>query len=319
MSLLSKNWVLVAIFFAPAIVLIIWFLGIQIPQWTGAQPDWITNDDKMMVSPGTCTGAQMLRHYQASQTNSEPLIHTDIALQVAQGELTSRYSTATIEISDPNAFTIQYEGQHILAWLVTAAFENGDAPADVADITPTSRVAALLIHGEDGFLIDIFNGYETRDPALTCPNSLRIIMLNAVRTTPFLLLLVYVGIVTLIFFVWVVFKQIRSARRKGQLLRMTEQKNTSDTPKVTPRVTADVHRKNTQSLRGKSHNIFARLGDRVRRLFKKRKPEEPAQPPITEDTPTVTPETQDDATPPDEQYHRFTIRIPKLRRPNRKP
>jgi hypothetical protein len=157
----------------PALALIVWGVGVQLPRWTAPQPDWFAAG-----TPGVCAAVDSLRLYQGQRSNITGGIGREAAVSAAEQAVAEHYETPALAFSEPLAVlaTLPEDDEQQTFYLFTAQLDNA-----------TATIYIDADHGDTRALIT-----TPEDETVTCAFDTRAALIEAVRSPPTILLGAYI-------------------------------------------------------------------------------------------------------------------------------
>lgn len=193
-----RRLALIAAVLIPALVLAAWLLTEQLPVWTAPQSWWVTPAD----APAACAAVGTLTAYHATRSSETPSVPPAEASNRAEKVIQWQYRLPLPpdRLSNPLLISGTFDGETRLAWMITAALDNGGSVAylDAGTGDPLAVIAALT-------------------PNAVCPFDLRGALVDMARSRAFLLFAGYVGVAIMgTILVWVIRRRVQHDKQPIQ-------------------------------------------------------------------------------------------------------
>ena len=160
----------------PALALLVWLVTAQLPRWTAPQPGWFAPE-----TPGVCAAVASLSLAAAVRVNPDANNGKNAALETAAQVINDVYGVSTLKISEPLAVQATLPGSERRAYFVVTAQLTADA---------LPKTAVIYVNVDSGEPRTLLTSVD--DPALNCGFDVRAALVAALRSTPLILLAVYV-------------------------------------------------------------------------------------------------------------------------------
>lgn len=192
----------------PTLLLAGWFFITQWPLWTAAQSWWITPRGADSA-PAGCEAAGLLRALGASRAFGETAINAADAERLARAVLVEAYGDlpAGLPAGGPGLVQVTVGGTQRTAWIITTALAA--RRVDASGIVLPYPAAVVLVDAATGDILELAHAANAGDAARDCPFPLRTLVVNALRSAPFVGMAVYLGAVFVLGASWLVVRRMR--------------------------------------------------------------------------------------------------------------
>lgn len=210
---------LLVILTIPVLVFGGWLLSQQLPILLAPQWWWISASSPD-GAPAACEAAISLRLYDGERVLFEqPTISSDAAKAAADRIIVEHYSGIEDETvsarayGGPSLFLATLDGERRLVWVVTARIENSHV-AGMPGMEMPGAAAVVYVDANTGEPLSLLSAVGAGNAPAMCPFPLRDWAVEMVRSTPFLALAGYVGLLVVLGIAIVAYRIVR--RRSPQ-------------------------------------------------------------------------------------------------------
>lgn len=198
-----RRILVILLFSLPLLVLAGWLFSRQAPVLLGPQWWWLSASGTS-GAPAACEAAASLQRYGGQRVLfQQPAIASQDALARAQAAIADHYQLADgapvtiLETGGPSLFSAVFAGERRLVWLVSARI----ATSQIADLPGTDMpgaAALVYVDAATGEPLALLSAVGAGQAAVMCPFPLRDWAVATVRSTPFLLLAGYAGLLVVL-------------------------------------------------------------------------------------------------------------------------
>lgn len=206
----------------PVLVLGGWLLSEQLPILLAPQWWWITANSTE-GAPAACEAATSLRLYNGERVLFEqPTVSSEDAKAAADRLIAEQYANVgedeaaltPLEYGGPSLFRATLDGQRRLVWVVTARVGTSHIAGMPGMEMPGAAAVVYIDANTDEPLALLLAAGAGNAPAM-CPFPLRDWAVVTIRSTPFLALVGYVGLLLVLGVIVIVYWIVRHNRRKS--------------------------------------------------------------------------------------------------------
>ena len=207
----------------PALVLAGWLFAEQSPILLSPQWWWISSTSPD-GAPAACEAATSLNVYQGQRVLlQQPAISAGEAKTSADQAIAEHYrladeqetNAAALEYGGPSLFSAVFDGERRLVWLYTARLMTSHT-ARMPGTDMPGAAAVVYLDATTGETLALLSAVGTGDAEAMCPFPLRDWAVETVRSTPFLALAGYLGLLLVLTLGWAVARTIRRRRAQRQ-------------------------------------------------------------------------------------------------------
>lgn len=160
-----------------------WILREQLPIWTAPRTEWFSSPEGELAA-AACESADLLRNLNGSQASDDQPVTAAAAQATAAAAVQQIYGREPVSASVPKAFRVTIDGVARTVWWVSSGSLSDDS----------SAAAIVLIDAQSGDVVDVLT-VSTPLEVTACAFDTRRALIDLIRSTPALLLGVYLGLV----------------------------------------------------------------------------------------------------------------------------
>jgi hypothetical protein len=215
---------LIAVFFSlPALALGGWLLLQQLPILLAPQWWWISANSPN-GAPAACEAATSLRLYNGERVLFEqPPVSSEDAKAAADRLIAERYTNVgeaettavtPLEYGGPSLFRATLDSERRLVWLVTARVATSHI-AGMPGMEMPGAAAIVYVDANTGEPLTLLSAAGAGHAPAMCPFPLRDWAVVTLRSTPFLALAGYVGLMVALGVTLIIYRIVRHNRHKS--------------------------------------------------------------------------------------------------------
>lgn len=214
---------LIAVFFSlPALALGGWLLSEQLPILLAPQWWWIATSSPD-GAPAACEAATSLHLYDGERVVfDQPTISSEEAKAAADRLIAEQYTNVgegettavtPLEYGGPSLFRATLDGERRLVWLVTARVATSHI-ARMPGMEMPGAATIVYVDANTGEPLALLSAAGAGNAPAMCPFPLRDWTVGTLRSTPFLALTGYVGLLVVLSVILIFYRIVRHNRRK---------------------------------------------------------------------------------------------------------